>query len=358
MAIKKLALNVIGMGLFVGAVIVVNHANADSNDLGRDQENRNHENESRFQFGLWGDMPYAKNSDDPKVAALIEDMNSTKLAFTIFGGDTKDGSSLCTDAAISTAPAALFNQIRVPTIYVPGDNEWTDCHRTNNGGYNALERLSYLRQTMFASAKSFGRRKMSLQHQGTLGGAYSENTRWTYNDVVFVGLNVPGSNNNKVNAGECLSSKSARTQVDCDADNAEYAERNAQNLAWVKESFEAARQKHAAGVMLVIQADPGFDWPETETVNERETLAGFDGYTDLLDTLAAETSAFAGQVVLVQGDTHFFKIDKPLFSPTNMLKNFTRVENFGSPSVHWIKVSVDPRSRNVFLFEPMIVPGN
>ncbi len=340
------------MGMLLGTVVIANNGYASSGGLSRDHENEH------FQFGLWADMPYAKNGDDPKVAALIADMNSTQLAFTIFGGDTKDGSSLCTDAAINTAPTALFNQVSAPTVYVLGDNEWTDCHRKNNGGYNALERLNYLRQSMFASESSFGQSKMVLEHQGILGGVYSENTRWTFNGIMFVGLNVPGSNNNKVNAGECLSAKSVRTQVDCDADNAEYADRNAHNLTWIKESFQIAKQKQAAGVMVVIQADPGFDLPETETINERVTFPGIDGYTDFLDALVAETSAFAGEVVLVHGDTHFFKIDKPLLSPTKLLKNFTRVETFGSPSVHWIKVKVDAHSRNVFRFEPMMVPGN
>lgn len=344
---------IIGAGLFVGVMSIMSTVQAAS-----DVSSNAHEDRSHFQFGLWADMPYAKNGDDPKVAALIADMNSTKLAFTIFGGDTKDGSSLCTDAAISTAPMALFNQLRVPTVYVPGDNEWTDCHRKNNGGYNALERLSYIRQTLFASEKSFGQRKMNLEQQGTPGGAYSENTRWTRDGVMFVGLNVPGSNNNKVNAADCLSSKSVRTQVECDADNAEYVDRTTHNLAWMKESFELAKRDQSAGIMIVIQADPGFDLPETEAINERETLPGIDGYTDFLNALTAETQAFDGQVVLVHGDTHFFKIDKPLLSPTNMLKNFTRVESFGSPNVHWIKVTVDSRSRNVFTFEPMIVPGN
>ena len=85
---------------------------------------------------------------------------------------------------------------------------------------------------MFNSETSFGQHQMKLDHQGNLGGAYSENTRWIYKGVVFVGLNVPGSNNNKVNDGACLSAKSNRTQADCDADNLEYAERNAANLAW------------------------------------------------------------------------------------------------------------------------------
>jgi hypothetical protein len=323
-------------------------------DDGRDGDDR------RFTFALWGDMPYlvpgTPDTQSAKIAPLIADINAARVAFTVFDGDIKSGSSLCTNDVYATA-AAYFNSFRAPMIYVPGDNEWTDCHRINNGGYNNLERLTYIRQTMFASPSSFGRRPMRLEHQGPLAGEYAENTRWKYGDVVFVGLNVPGSNNNLVKPGECISAKSVRTQVDCDADTAEYMARDAANITFLRESFAKARNEGAAAVMVVIQADPGFDWPESETVNERN-LAGFEGYTNFLNALAAETQAFSGQVVLVHGDTHFFKIDKPLFSQANLLKNFTRVETFGSPNLHWVKVTVDPRSRNVFSFEPMIVPGN
>jgi hypothetical protein len=320
-------------------------------------EQENDLDNGRFEFALWGDMPYAKNGDDPKIPALIASMNSARLAFTAFDGDTKDGSSICTDDLIGAKAIERFNQVKAPTVYVPGDNEWTDCHRTNNGGYNALERLDFIRRTLFSTEESFGQRKMVLEHQGAVAGPYSENTRWVHKGAVFVGLNIPGSNNNKINDGACLSSKSARTQADCDADNAEYADRNAHNIAWLSESFQVAKQRHAAGLMVIMQADPGFDLPETETVNERAS-PDVNGYTEFLNALAAETQAFDGQVVLVHGDTHFFKIDKPLFNQANMLKNFTRVETFGSPNMHWVKVTVDRNSANVFHFEPVIVPGN
>ena len=74
--------------------------------------------------------------------------------------------------------------------------------------------------------------------------------------------------------------------------------------------------------------------------------------------LIAETRAFSGEVVLVHGDIHFFKVDKALVDQAHLIPNFTRVETFGSPNVHWVKVTVDPHSRNLFRFEPMIVPGN
>lgn len=316
----------------------------------------------RFQFGLWGDMPYGKNGDGPvdgpKMTALVKSMNAAHLAFTIFDGDTKDGSSNCDDQTIGANTLKLFGTLKAPAVYVLGDNEWTDCHRKNNGGYNALERLGYLRKMIYGSPQSLGQHKLAPDHQGAPGEPYSENTRWVRGNVVFVGLNVPGSNNNKVNDGQCLSGKSARTQADCDQDNQEYADRNAHNLAWLKASFALARERHAAGLMVVIQADPGFDLPETEDVNERTATLNIDGYTDLLDTLATETRAFAGQVVLVHGDTHFFKIDKPLIDQAHLIENFTRVETFGSPNLHWIRVTVDPKNRNVFDFEPMLVPGN
>ena len=332
----------------IGALFVLVGVVGGVADDGDDDEGQ------KFTVALWGDMPYSA-AEAAKLPALIADINAARVAFTVFDGDIKSGSSLCTDAVFAVA-TQRFDTFRSPMIYVPGDNEWTDCHRINNGGYNSLERLSFLRQTMFAEERSFGQRTLRLEHQGPLGGAYAENTRWTHGDVVFVGLNIPGSNNNKVGT-DCISSKSVRTQADCDADNVEYQARDAANIAWLHDSFELARSQGLRGLMVVIQADMSFDLPETETFNER-TLPGFDGYNAFLAALVAETQAFAGQVVLVHGDIHFFKMDKPLVDQAHLIPNLTRLETFGSPNVHWVKVTVDSHSRSLFRFEPMIVPGN
>ncbi len=309
-----------------------------------------------FTMGLWGDMPYAKAGDGPYMPALIEDMNASDIAFSIYAGDIKDGSSQCVDTVYSDA-AVMFNSLKKPVIYVPGDNEWTDCHRTNNGGYDNLERLAYLRKTMFAAPETFGIEKLTIEHQGAPGEKFVENTRLSRDGVTFVGLNVPGSNNNKVNDDKACTKKSARTAEQCAADNAEYAERDAANIDWLQASFAQAKSAGDKGVMIVIQGDPGFDVPETEDDDESR-LADKEGYAALLDALIAETGAFDGEVVLVHGDTHFFKIDKPLPNATQMLPNFTRVQTFGSPNLNWIKVTVDATSRNVFSFQPMVVKAN
>jgi len=307
----------------------------------------------RFSFGLWGDMPYAKAGDGPKLPAVLRSINQSDIAFSIYDGDIKDGSSRCTDDFYTNA-VTMFSALVKPVVYVPGDNEWTDCHRLNNGGYDPLERLTHLRKTLFPTMDSLGQTRMPLEHQGKAGEKFVENVRFTRGDIVFVGLNVPGSNNNLVlNAKDC-SAKSTRRAEHCDAANAEHLERDTANAAWLAASFAKATQQNARGIVLVFQGDPGFDLPETEDVDE-STAPEFLGYRNFLGQVVRQTEQFKGQVLLVHGDTHFFKVDKPLYSPTRLMPNLTRLQTFGSPSLHWVRVAVDPDSAHVFNIQPVIV---
>ena len=298
-------------------------------------------------------MPYKKAGDDKKLPAVLQSINRSDIAFSIYDGDIKDGSSKCSDD-IYTDALKMFAGMSRPVVYVPGDNEWTDCHRLNNGGYDALERLAHLRRVMYPTLDSLGRISMPLAHQGKApGDKYIENLRFSHGPVLFVGLNVPGSNNNLVlNAKEC-GNKSARTAAQCEAANAEQRERDAANVAWLAQSFQKAKDDKARGVVLVIQGDPGFDLPETEDADE-SLLPAVSGYRNVMAQIEQQTAAFDGQVLLVHGDTHFFKIDKPLHAPGRMLSNFTRLQTFGSPSLHWVKVTVDAQSEQVFQIQPVI----
>ena len=237
-----------------------------------------------FSFGLWGDMPYAKAKDEPKMPALIADMNASDIAFSLYDGDIKDGSSKCTDDVYQAA-IQMFGQFQKPVVYIPGDNEWTDCHRLNNGGYDNLERLAHVRKVMFATS-TFGAGTLPVERQGTPGAKFVENVRFLHQGVMFVGLNIPGSNNNRVLDAKDCTTKSARTPAQCEADNAEYAERDAANIVWVHEAFLRATAEKAAGVMVVFQGDPGFDIPETEDTDEGRT-PDHSGYFAFLDAVIA-----------------------------------------------------------------------
>ena len=65
--------------------------------------------------------------------------------------------------------------------------------------------------------------------------------------------------------------------------------------------------------------------------------------------------------MLANGDSHYFRIDKPLPRPDldglrgARLTNFTRVENFGSPDVHWVRCLVNPNDPALFRFQPEMV---
>lgn len=130
---------------------------------------------------------------------------------------------------------------------------------------------------------------------------------------------------------------------------AEYQARNAANLAWMEENFDEAEDNGSAGVMLIIQANP-FE----EDTNEPS------GFTDFKETLERETVSFGKPVVLVHGDSHTFRIDRPMFDSQTgaRIQTFTRVEAFGSPDVHWVRASVDTRDPEVFSFQREIVEEN
>jgi hypothetical protein len=154
-------------------------------------------------------------------------------------------------------------------------------------------------------------------------------------------------------------------------DPAEFAARNDANIRWLQETFEQASRRGAVAVMLFTQADPGWDMsdPTRGPLRNPTTLVQSDGQPDgfvaFLTALREEVIAFAKPVAYVHGDSHYFRVDKPFHDIRgHRLETFTRVETFGdnqangTNDVHWVKVLVSPRSREVFAYQPQIVPGN
>jgi hypothetical protein len=279
---------------------------------------------THFDIGLIGDIPY-NTEQQHETEILIGQLNSEKLAFVVHVGDIKSGSAPCTDEVFLREKKRFENSYH-PLIYVPGDNEWTDCHLT---GYDPIERLQRLREIFFVGDESLGEDAITLTRESA---DYPENVRWTYGHVTFLGLNVPGNNNNRGGAPD------------------EYAARNEANLEWMRKGFDRAEANGSNAVMIVIHANPRFARPPDKRT----------GYNDFLSTLKRETLNFGKPVVLVHGDTHTFRVDKPMISATTgqRVENFTRVETFGSPDVHWVRASVDISAPKVFTFKPEIVAEN
>jgi hypothetical protein len=291
-------------------------------------------NAQPVSFGLFGDVPYSSYERE-QLPRMLAHMGRENLAFVVHDGDIKNGSSVCSDEVFKDI-LGVFQASPVPLVYVPGDNEWTDCHRSNNGSYDPLERLGKLRELFFVDDFSLGEKTLPLERQSRdpAFAAYRENVRWQMGGALFVGLNVPGSDNNY------------RGTLRSGGPVAEFLERGAANRVWLAQAFALARAQKLAGILIVIQGDPEFD----------ATSAGHAklGYRDFIDQLREETLAFAGQVVLAHGDSHLQQINQPLLDAAGkeLVKNFTRVETFGYPFMGWIKGTVDASDPQVFRFSP------
>ena len=231
-----------------------------------------------YTFALLGDTPYSA-SEVARLDRLIGDLNAERLELVVHLGDIGSSREACSDAWLDARKAQLA-RIRHAVVLVPGDNEWTDCR-------DQRARLAAWRER-FCGAP------FAVEVQA---GEYCEHRRWQAAGLVFVTLNVPGSNNNR-------------------RDSQERARRMAAVLAWLDESAALAAGRGLT-LMVLMQADPFVALPS-------------DGYARLRDRLARLGRTMPGKVVLAHGDMHMYVEDEPW-------PGVRRLEVWGSPFVSWVR---------------------
>ncbi len=280
-----------------------------------------------FSFALIGDTPYSPY-EETLFVEMLQELDRETLAFVVHVGDFKSGSGRCSDAVFAQR-REWFAWSRHPFIYLAGDNDWTDCWRPSNGAYDPLERLDRLRELFFQGTHSFGVNTIPLARQSDVSSSarpYPEHVRWQQGRVLFAGFNLPGGDNNLGRMPQ------------------EHTRRDAAAREWLRQAFALAHREKLSAVVVLFQANPF-----TESLQPRR------GFSELLELLARETAAFGGPVLLVHGDTHHYRVDRPLIHPGTRepLANLTRVEVFGSPSVNWVRVNVaDDGNRVSFEVSP------
>jgi Calcineurin-like phosphoesterase len=304
-----------------------------------------------YTIAVIGDMPYATESDLTKVVELtqlIDQINhDPKVDLVTHLGDTKSGSTKCTDAW-NAQILSLFQSFQDPLVYTPGDNEWTDCHRANNDHYLPTERLAAIRALYFPNpGETLGGRTKQVLTQADAG--YVENVIWMESKTVFATLNLPGSNNDTapwspIGLGWTgVSDPTAYpTQVE------EHDARSAADLAWVDQAFAIARERGAGAVVLALQADM---WD----------IGPISDYAPFVQRIGAQAQSFPGPVLLLEGDSHVFRVDHPfttgdplhlLFPSTPEAPSVTRivVEGDGNPT-EYLRLTIEPNDAAVFSWE-------
>jgi hypothetical protein len=297
-----------------------------------------------IRFVAFGDMPYCQPTapercpaEEGRVARLMAAINAARPAFSIFVGDTKGGAELCTDEKVLRA-FTWMGLADHPLVYTPGDNEWTDCWQDRAGRYDPLERLALIRARFFPDALSLGRRPMPLLRQA---GPTIENARWVRDNVLFMTIHLPGSNNGRpAEPGE----PGAVGLPKGEAAMAEFTARDAANKAWLTEGFAEAAGMRA--VVIALQADLFF----------RQVCGqGYDsGYRAFRAALAEQAARFGKPVLLINGDSHLFRSEEPLEGAPNL----TRLMVPGEADTQAVVITLEPEAEKPYRFELIGEPGN
>ena len=296
-----------------------------------------------FRFVAIGDMPYSIPGDYAKFDRLINRINrDAKPRLTLHIGDIKSGSTPCSDENFAKV-REQFDRIEGALVYTPGDNEWTDCHRANNGGFDPRERLARIRQMFFADpAKSLGQAPLAVESQSRVMGekfaTFVENVRFAINGVQFVTVHIVGSNN-------------GFEPHDRQAAN-EFFDRDAANIAWIDAAFAKAKADGAKALVIAAQAD-------LHDIQQRwPAVPSASGFIGTLRAIERGSKAFGAPVLYVHGDEHRFVIDRMLGTNLKPIPHVTRLQVYGAAQVHGVVVDVDPSRPGVFGFTPLIVPEN
>ncbi len=329
-----------------------------------DDHDRSDENANQpTTYAVIGDVPYEPRAGVTALSlmpTLIGSINSDPdVRRAIHIGDIKSGSTMCSDSwfqSISTS----FTTFADPLVYTPGDNEWTDCHRANNGGYNPLNRLARIRQLFFANP---GRTLGGVQSRVDVQAGYPENVSWKASKVMFGTFHVIGSNNGRApwfgdrkdttSLSPLVTKAKPETAIEAVAREAEYVARNAANIRWLERLFGEA--KNAQGVVLFLQADMYHP-------DDRAGGAVFTAHLEFLTRLVALAREFGKPVLIVCGDSHDLRVDVGV--PWVSLYGLTPVPNITQLTVDrsieadidWLKLRIDPKSASVFSWQQMIVP--
>lgn len=121
-------------------------------------------------------------------------------------------------------------------------------------------------------------------------------------------------------------------------------------LAWIDSALDAAEHAGTRGVVIAMQADTFIG-------------DGNTGFAAIVRRLADRARAFDGEVLLLQGDSHQYLVDKPLanghtgYGITEPVRNLTRIVVEGETTSEYLRLTIDPSAERLFSWQRITVPS-
>ncbi|WP_454826792.1 hypothetical protein [Paraburkholderia xenovorans] len=295
-----------------------------------------HADTPRYTFAVIANTMQSA-ADEAPTQRLIEAISREHgMSFIVYDGNLKGAKEACRDALYERRHA-LLETSRPALFFIPGQHDWADCGTAEAGGFDPVERLDQLRQTLFADATSMGQNPIALTRESEVSRfrPYRENVRWQVGDTVFVGLNAPSPNNHYLTAG---------------GRNGEFEDRVIANAFWLEHAGEYAKRRDARAIVVFIQGDPD---PERYERPDRFAWLRFarntrrDGFLEFKRSLVKLAQIFRGPVLVIHCDderaSSGFVIDQPLRNDKGLLvTNLTRVALAPHDRLNqWIQVEAD-----------------
>ena len=231
-----------------------------------------------FHFSVL--MHVLQDSNDENILRnALETAQAGNPAFIVVNG-MRSTREPCTDRLYRQRTALLESSVAPVILSLAGD-DWITCRDKQNRPAPTAW-LNLLRDQVYGDISWSGGKHIPLRRQSaiTAFGNYSENTRWTTENLLFATLNVPANNNHYVASAGA---------------NSEFEDRQIANRDWLRRLATQALRERRTAIVLFCDGNP---LPDPGRKTEPR-----DGYVELRQQLKNLAEKSGARVLVVQGAT-------------------------------------------------------
>lgn len=231
-----------------------------------------------FHFSVL--MHVLQDSNDENILRnALETAQAANPAFIVVNG-IRSTREPCTDRLFRQRTALLESSVAPVILSLAGD-DWITCRDKQNRPAPTAW-LNLLRDQVYGDISWSGGKHIPLRRQSAITAFrnYSENTRWTIENLLFATLNVPANNNHYVASAGA---------------NSEFEDRQIANRDWLRRLATQAHRERRSAIVLFCDGNP---LPDPSRRTEPR-----DGYVELRQQLKNLAEKSGARVLVIQGAT-------------------------------------------------------